>query len=386
MSVIGFHSEGRARPLGAPSGHSRTAQPPRLVHSSRSVPTGAAAPKPIHQEKWVSPRANRAFTLLELLVAAAITLLLAGLMLAITTGTLKLWHRTQDSFSSSTQARLALDLLERDLQAGVFRADGVKTWLTVDVTNSAVSLLNHGWQSAAFMKPATSESQRVLPASINGLDPVLTDARFGLSGAWLRFITTQVETSGSLPSAVSYQIARRPVSGPNNSPTNPAQVRYTCFRSAVAADATFVTGYDVIAVAYGSSTSAPSVSRSAATLTNPPLSDALAVNVVDFGVWLYVRESTGALRRIFPADNSDLIHAARDAGSASDANRYPAVAEVMLRILTDEGARLIDAMEQGSGGITRPTAFATDAEWWWAVTEANSRVYTRRVEIKGPVR
>jgi type II secretory pathway pseudopilin PulG len=333
-----------------------------------------------------SPNFTRAFTLLELLVAAVITLLLAGVMLAVTNGTLALWHRTQDSFGSATQAKVALDLLERDLQAGVFRSDGTKAWLAIDVLNSAGDLLNHGWEAAPLTKPATAESQRLLPDSAGGLDPVLTDARFGLSGAWLRFITTNVETGGSLPTAVAYQIARRPVSGPNNSPTNPAQVRYTLFRSAVAADTTFAAGCDVLSAAYGSVSSAPSVARSAPTLTNPPPSDALAVNVVDFGVWLYVRDSSGTLRLIYPADNSDLSHAARDAGSAPDANRYPEVAEVMLRTLTDEGARLIDAMEQGTGAITRPVEYSNDAEWWWAVVEANSRVYTRRVEIKGPVR
>ena len=327
---------------------------------------------------------TRAFTLLELLVAAVITLVLAGIMLAVTTGTLTLWHRTQDNFSSSTQARLALDLLERDLQAGVLSADGVNTWLAVDVSNTPTALLHHGWQSASLMKPATVESQRLVPPAVNGLDATLTDARFGLSGAWLRFITTNIEANGSLPCAVSYLIARRPVSGPNNSTTNPAQVRYTLFRSAVAADTTFATGYGVVAAGYGSSSSAPSVARSAPTLTNPPLSDALAVNVVDFSVWLHVRDSSGALRRVFPADNSDLSHAARDAGTASDPNRYPEVVDVMLRILTDEGARLIDAMEQGSGAITRPPEFTNDAEWWWAVVAANSRVYTRRIEIKGP--
>ena len=338
------------------------------------------------QTKNIYRGKTRAFTLLELLVAAVITLLLAGLMLAVTTGTLALWHRTQDSFSTSTQARLAFDLLERDLQAGVFRADGVNTWLAIDVTNAPSALLNHGWQSASLMKPATVESQRVLPSSVDGSDPTLADARFGFSGAWLRFITANVETNGTLPCAVAYQIARRPVSGPNNSSANPAQLRYTFFRSAVAADTTFAAGYDAVAVGYGSGSSTPSVSRSAATLTNPPLSDALAVNAVDFGVWLYVRDTAGALRRIFPVDNSDLSHAARDAGSAPDSNRYPEIADVMLRILTDEGARLIDAMEQRSGAIMRPPEFANDTDWWWAVVEANSRVYTRRIEIKGPAR
>jgi len=26
---------------------------------------------------------------------------------------------------------------------------------------------------------------------------------------------------------------------------------------------------------------------------------------------------------------------------------------------------------------------ATDAAWWWAVVDANSTVFTRRIEIKG---
>ncbi len=326
-------------------------------------------------------RPAEGFTLLELLVAVIITLVLAGLMLAVVTNTLNLWHRTQDNFSTSIQARLTLDMVERDLQAAVFRKDG-RTWLAVDVINNAGSLTTHGWLvPTKLIKPATADGQRLVPAT-TGDTPLIGDARFGLSGAWLRFITTNVESEGSLPIAVSYQIARRPLSGPIVA-TNQADVRYTLFRAAVSTDNTFATGNDVT-TGYGNGSVAPAASRNQATLTNPNSGDALATNVVDFGVWLYVRDAvTGGLRRIFPADNSDLIHAAQDTGAAADANRFPEVADVMVRIVTEQGATLLAEIESGSGRVMRPANYATDAEWWWAVVEANSRVCTRRVEVKG---
>jgi len=82
-------------------------------------------------------RPRSGFTLLELLVAVAITLVLAGIMLAVVTGTLTLWHRTQDGFSTDAQAKLVLDMVERDFQAAVFRRDG-STWLAVDDLKKAL--------------------------------------------------------------------------------------------------------------------------------------------------------------------------------------------------------------------------------------------------------
>ena len=43
--------------------------------------------------------------------------------------------------------------------------------------------------------------------------------------------------------------------------------------------------------------------------------------------------------------------------------------------------KLIEAME--AGRVNRPVNYATDADWWWGVVEANSTVFIRRVEIKG---
>jgi len=326
---------------------------------------------------------RRGFTLLELLVAVTITLVLAGLMLMVVTNTLTLWLRTQDKFSTASQAKLLLDLVERDLQAAAFRKDG-GTWLAVDVVNTPATLTNHGWLvPASALKPATSESQRLLPGTVGGATPQISDARFGLSGAWLRFITTNVESGGSLPVAVSYQIARRPLSGAISAASQ-ADVRYTLFRAAVSPANTLAGGNGVTASAYGSSSVAPTGSRNLPTVTNPNSSDAIATNVVDFGIWLYVRDTTtGGLRRIFPADNSDLAHMAQDTGAATDANRFPDVADVMVRILTEQGATLLAQMESGAGLVTRPPKYASDAEWWWAVVEANSHVYTRRIEVRG---
>lgn len=325
-----------------------------------------------------------AFTLLELLVAVTITLVLAGIMLSVTTSTLGVWTRTQNGFSKGSQAKLALDLMERDLHTAFYRRDGANaTWLAVDVVNDANLLVNHGWQSGSRMKPAGAQSRRIAPPAVTGIDATISDARFGLSGAWLRFIGTNVESAGSLPTAISYQIVRRPVTGTNVSTTNAADVRYSFFRSAVSAENTFAGGYNVLGAAYGSSAPTSPTARAAVTLANPHTGgDTLATNVVDFGVWLYVRESSGALRRIFPENDTDFSHAASDGVAPADAARFPEVADVMLRVLTEEGARLLDALERGSGFITRPAQFATDDDWWWAVVEANSTVFTRRVEIK----
>ncbi len=319
-----------------------------------------------------------AFTLLELLVAVTITLVLSGLVLGVVTNTLNLWHRTQDSFTTAAQAKLALDLIERDLQAAIFRKDGA-TWLAVDVINDPDALTPHGWLMTPGAKPATAGSQRLVPASTA---PTVNDTRFGLSGAWLRFVTTNVESDGSLPVAVSYQVARRPITGVIDAGTQ-ADIRYGLFRSAVSATNTFMNGNDVTAAGYGSVSGTPAATRNPATLANPSSTDALATNVVDFGVWLHVRDGAGGLRRIFPADGLDAVHAARDSGAAADPNRFPEIVDVMVRILTEQGAALLAEMESGRGGITRPPEYESDAVWWWAVVETNSRVHTRRVEVKG---
>jgi prepilin-type N-terminal cleavage/methylation domain-containing protein len=328
-----------------------------------------------------SSRYARGFTLLELLVAVAITLLIAGVMLGVVRSALQQWAGLQARQSQAVAAQLVLDLLERDLQAALWRADANR-WLAVDLIDAGAGLDNHGWLlSSGPMKPAGVIGLRSLPED-DGAGHPLDHLRFGLSGAWLRFVTTNVESGGGLPTVVSYQLARRPVLG-NPTSSNPAPIHYALYRSAVSDSETFARGYDVLASAYGSASNAPSSALSSAyrqprNVTNPSHANLLASNVVDFGCWLHVRGAGGQLERIFPADPADATHPAVG-GSLSDDSRMPEVADVFVRIMGEAGAAALEALE--SGRLVRPAAFATDADWWWSVVEANSQVYFRRIEI-----
>ncbi len=325
-----------------------------------------------------------AFTLLELLVAVAITLVIAGLMLTVTTQVLGLWQRTQGAHAQAAAARQVFDLLERDLQAALHRRDA-GCWLAVDILDTETALANHGWLlSAGLMKPAGGGSLRPLPdVDANGVHR-LRDARFGLSGAWLRLVTTNVESGGSFPAVVAYQVVRRPVTG-DPVATNLAPARYSFYRSVVSPEDTFENGYDVTTTAYGSTSNTPTSSLSTAyrqprNVTNPSHANLLAGNVVDFGCWLYRRDSAGELVRIYPGAAADVSHHAVGQSTADD-SRFPEVVDVVLRVLSESGAALLEAIE--GGRVTRPPEHATDAAWWWAVVETNSTVFTRRIEIKG---
>lgn len=329
---------------------------------------------------------GRGFTILELLVAAIVTLVLAGIMLSVSSGSLALWRRSQGNFTAATEAMVALDFLERDLQSALYRENG-GTWLAVSVGNTPAALANRGWllTDAVRYKPATVESLRLLPEPDATGRRHLRDARFGLTGAWLRLVASTAESANelALPRVIAYQIARRPVRGGIDL-SNPAPVRYTFYRSAISNQNTFNLGYDLAVAAYVSTGNNPGVQRAPSTVANPNSLDVLATNVIDFGIWLYVREPDGALRAIFPSNASDHTHEAIGQPSLPDGLLMPEVADVMLRVLSEEGAALIGAIETGLS--SRPPEHATDAAWWWAVADAHSQVWTRRIEIKGGVR
>ena len=321
-------------------------------------------------------RATRGFTLLELLAASAIAVVLVGLILTVMSTALGLWRRGQGDVAVAADAGTVLAMLERDLESAG-PAHGGEAWLAVDLAPGTGELGNRGWVRGARMKPGGETSLRPLPPARPGTGADLTDARFGLSGARLRLLTVTAESSAepALPRVVAWQIARRPVTGPVT-PANPAPVRYVLFRSAIGAEETFLRGADVTAPAWASSAEAPAGTRAPSTIANPAVSDAVITNVIDFGVWLHRRAQTGKLERIFPTDAHDVAHAA-----AAEAGGWPDTVDVLLRVLSEEGARQLELIE--TGRLARPPAYAADDAWWWAVAEENSRVMVRRVELKG---
>lgn len=327
-----------------------------------------------------------AFTLIELLVAMAITLVLAGMMVAVTSGTLDVWQRAQDQHAQNTAAKQALDAIEADLQTVTWRND-TTTYFAAEILDTAEELQNHGWllDSIGPIKPANGGSLLPLPPDdpVAG-QPLITAARFGLSGVWLRFVGNHIDPGKTVPVVISYQVCRRPVVG-DAAVSNPAPTRYSLYRTAVAAGDSFNSGYDVARANFSSSTNTPTSTATSAfrnrnNVINPSHANLLASNVVDFGCWLYHRESDGVLTRIYPQQSGDKSHAATG-NSTNNSSRMPSVAEIAIRVLSDRGARLLEAIE--SGRALRPPEFSDDATWWWSVVEKHSASFYRRIELRG---
>lgn len=306
----------------------------------------------IHNDNCAVNTARRqnGFTLLELLTAVAITLVLAAVMLSIVTAVLEGWRRAQDRFTTDSEATLVFDYLERDLGSALFRSDG-QTWMALDLSDD--TLAAHGWVVAAQMKPAAVDTVPIVAGR-----PELMQARFGRSGIWLRLFTSDAPSMSdrTLPVAVGYQIVRRQLSSANQ---DAATARYGLYRRVVGSEEVFSVGYDV--------------HRHAAALTPARTEDLLATNVIDFGVWLHRRELDGRLTRLFPATASDR-------GFAIDSMAdQPDIADIVLRILTEEGATRISALEQGREIV--PAGVDPDT-WWWQTAERSSHVYVHRIELR----
>lgn len=274
-------------------------------------------------------------------MAVAITVVIAAIMVSVTVTTLSVWRKAQDSFTTDATAQLIFDFLERDLQGAIVRRDN-NIWLTCETFDD--DLVNHDWLVATTMKPAGGT---YVPA-----DSVIGEARFSRSGHWFRFFTT----SGVGPISVSYQIVRSSTSSATS--PDPESIRYSLFRETSTASTTFATGYDVTQFD---------------ALIKPSSSHNAGTNVIDFGVWFYRTEPDGELRRIFPQTNGEaFILTQSDVIDAVDA---------MVRVLTDEGAAKISAIERGLVSI--PSEFEGDADaWWWSVADAHSKVYVRRMRLK----
>ena len=343
------------------------------------------------------------FTLLELLLAASLTALLAALLLAVVSSTMDHWNRTAGRLRAAAEARLGLDQLAQDLEAAIFRADG-KVWLAATVLPGTT--LSGQWRPAAAStqgKPGNAH-----PGTLNLGASSWEDARFGVAGVWLRFSTAKADTDASAtelptPVAVGYQIIRQNVTSSATS-----EQRYLLFLAEVrrtkttgGAAGVFESGYDLDPAASPATAymSPSGTTGDPGNLLRPPLGSVLVDNVIDFGVRLYVREKEN-LRLVFPATPASLggvpaggtptqaapsaaetEHLARSVAPAANdayAHAFPDVAEVMLRVLDEEGARLLASYEAGR---LHPPAGISSADYWWTLATAHSRVVTRRIAI-----
>lgn len=353
----------------------------------------------------ILPKTNRkesrsAFTIVELLVATAVTAVLAGLLLMMTSGVLNAWNKTSGTLSVNNQAKLIFDMLGEDLQGAIFRQNGENIWLAVDILPEGHPQLSQerGWTVSG------SFSARIKPGGTISNDREssrLGDSRYGLSGSWLRFFTTG---SGTRPVAVSYQLARRHVTGDPSDTSNPAEVRYMLYRSIIAPGNVIQRGYDLNpsppVPAPDSNDPPVGYWQAGNPLINPPRGQIIATNVIDFGVRLYVRDDVGQLMLYFPSANYTAPTEMRnqsgnnhrgylaDGGpkrviangpsfqSGTTFGPFPDTVDIFVRILTGEGARLIQNLEAG-----RIPDEGNFDKTWWQIAEANSHVFTQRIHI-----
>ena len=247
-----------------------------------------------------------------------------------------------------------------DLNGARYQADG-NIWL---IATYQPGLGASGTWSGGS-KPAAAS---IAPASTQ-----LVEARFGMAGTWLRFVTGTPAVLPPVgeprsPVAVGYQLIRRPATA--SAPT----ASYQLYRSEANPGVAITEGYDLSAAVY---VTPSDVAGSAGTIARPLAEQVLANNVIDLGIRLYgvTRDpSSGAtvLVRIFPRVDDEHEFRAQRPEPDGPARTRTTIADVFVRVLTDEGARRIAALESGK--------IAGD---WWTIAEGNSKVFVRRVALLG---
>jgi prepilin-type N-terminal cleavage/methylation domain-containing protein len=362
----------------------------------------------------------RGFTVLELMVAVAVTALLAAILLNVSTQVLNTQRLATADLETNQVAQFVLDQIQEDLQCALYRNDG-NAWMAISILKSKD---NSGeWDFADDGNPDAGkpidESLRLIKSHWTG-DEVLGDeeydvfkqaefekSRFGVAGTWLRFFTQAPELGQSNSRAagaraIAYQIIRH---GLTSSTTS--SKRYQLFRSDVSAKNTFASGYNLHHEFGGytreASTSSrdpndPLTPRVPSSIINPIVPEgsdysatafSLAANIIDFGVRAYVLEKnsfgTGKLVQIYPLiDESGNLKA--DSFLATSLRKYqvhdplfhsfPDVIDLFVRVLTTQGAQLLENFENG-------LFQSKNEQKWWTVAEENSEVYVRRVKVYG---
>jgi hypothetical protein len=331
------------------------------------------------------------------------------------------WNRSRGSLTISNQAKLALDELTLDLEAAILRLDG-RVWMAATVQPNQTSNSGRGDTNLTWVRwrattgtGATTKPSNSVSLDLDGPDPSvphetrkLEQFRFGVGGVWLRFFTVErdINTAPSNLStvrAVSYQVLRY-ITG-DNAPTTTSPIHYGLFRSWVTPDRTFSEGFSLFHEEDGTSAEYNGIGNpptgggagEVASIRRPSKDLLIANHVVDFGVRVWGRDPAGNLVVLFPRTDSlpaDQVQgfAARSLpvdfgapnalppsptlGAPTQAQMFfgvPEEIEVALRILTDEGATLLEARERGLAVTTAD---------WWTLVEANSQVHTRRIRVK----
>ncbi len=79
---------------------------------------------------------KRGFTLIELMVAMAITSIIITVLVSITSIALDTWNRSRSELRASRQAKAMIDTMSRDFESLVVRKGGTSEWLSAVVSST----------------------------------------------------------------------------------------------------------------------------------------------------------------------------------------------------------------------------------------------------------
>ena len=301
--------------------------------------------------------------MIELMAALGVTAVIGYFFISIGRDFVVAWDHVGDSVARETEARGALDTIARDFESAFFR-EGDDAMFAVDVLDDESG---DNWEGGA-KRPTT-----------DGIDPSLH--QYGWAGSWVRLFTAAPSFN-----AVGYRIIRTTIKDGVGEPRymlyrNVATMEDTVLEAetALAADGAEVFDFDSGMYLDGDY------------MLGTTRENILAVNVVDFGVRLYIYDSSeggdpsgddapDGLRLIFPADGSSalessvesLIHRGSKLSGVAYEERYPDVVEVFLRVLNQDGADELLEMEK-----------AGDVSFWEKTVEKKSRLYRRYITVGG---
>ncbi len=312
---------------------------------------------------------TKGFTLVELLVASGVTAIIVGLMITMVNNLLTAYNRSSGSLAAQSQAGLVMEQLSAELESMVLRNSDDFMFVVEQVGQ----LPDAGKDSPDEIE-VHSPDKIEIPGADSTVLPPIEDYRFGQGGLWLKFFTSAPTLTGDSASgvrAIGYRIDYNPVV-PGSSVSS-----YMLYRTQIPAQVTFDWGYDLTSAAYNQARYTfrnddgdPVTEFNGLQRPNPALEELpqqiIADNVIDFGVRLYTVDENGQRELKFPT-SADQNYAA---SGSSDTDAYPQVVEVMIRILTPEGRRLIEAIDDDNLDLD-----------WWEVAEQNSQVFSKVIKI-----